>query len=104
MTRGAIKSRVAQLLGLTLGDSVLGDPFALDNAIDRVTDEFAGPGMDCYWNSETSDITAGQAEYVSPQMYRIKGAYWLDSSGDWQALVPTTPQLAQRCRVGHAVL
>ena len=96
MTRGAIKIRIAQLLGLSIGDSAYGDPFAMDSALNRVTDEFAGPGMDCYWTSETGDVTASQAEYCAPTMYKLKGAYWLDSSSNWQPLYPSTPQKMDR--------
>jgi len=92
LTRGAIKVRIAQLLGLSIGDSAYGDPFATDSALNRVTDEFAGPGMDCYWTSETGDVTTDQAEYCAPTMYKLKGAYWLDSSSNWQPLYPSTPQ------------
>jgi len=96
MTRGAMKVRVAQLLGLTLGDGAYGDPFTMDSALNRVTDEFAGPGMDCYWTSETGDINAGQAEYCAPTMYKLKGAYWLDATSMWRPLLPTTPQKLDR--------
>lgn len=96
MTRGAMKVRIAQLLGLSIGDTAFGDPFAIDNALNRVTDEFAGPGMDCYWTSETGDITSGTAEACAPSMYKLKGAYWLDSTSKWQPLYPSTPQKMDR--------
>jgi hypothetical protein len=48
--------------------------------------------MDCYWSSETADIVASQAEYSCPSMYKVTGAYWLDASGNWCPLRPTTPQ------------
>lgn len=106
MTRAQIKQRIDQLLGLSLGDSVYGDDFAKNNAINRVTDEFAGPGMDCYWATETASLvdaddggaTAAQArgEYCAPTMYKIMGAYWLDSASEWQVLKPTTPQNLDR--------
>lgn len=92
MTRQDMRVRIAQLLGLKIGDGLYGDPFSMDNALNRVCDEFAGPGMDCYWVSETSDIVANQAEYSAPNMYKLLGAYWLDSTGAWRPLLPTTPQ------------
>ena len=88
MTRGAMKTRIAQLLGLSIGDGVYGDPFAIDNALNRVTDEFAGPGMDCYWTTETGDITADVAEYAAPTMYKLTGALYLDDAGKWRPLSP----------------
>lgn len=96
MTRGAMKVRVAQLLGLAIGDGAYGDPFAMDNALNRVTDEFAGPGMDCNWTSETADIVSGQGEYCAPTMYKLNGAYWLDGTSQWRPLLPTTPQKLDR--------
>lgn len=101
MTRGAMKVRLAQLLGLSLGDGAYGDPFTMDSALNRVTDEFAGPGMDCYWTSETGDITSGQAEYCAPSMYKLKGVYWLDATSKWRVLLPTTPQKLDRASGGN---
>lgn len=96
MTRLDMRVRIAQLLGLKLGDGAFGDPFSMDNALNRVCDEFAGPGMDCYWTSETSDVVADQAEYCAPNMYKLLGAYWLDANDDWKPLLPTTPQKLDR--------
>ena len=48
--------------------------------------------MDCYWISETVDVVENQAEYSSPNMYKLLGAYWLDPEGRWKPLRPTTPQ------------
>lgn len=100
MTRGAMKVRIAQLCGLVLGDHTYSQPFLIDNSLNRVTDEFAGPGMDCYWTSETADITSGQAEYGAPTMYKLNGAYWLDGAGKWTPLLPATPQEMDRQGAG----
>jgi len=88
MTRGTIKERAFQRCGLTLGDDVFGDPYAVDNALNMVCDTFAGPGMDCYWTSETTDLVSGTAEYCAPQFYKIKSVLWLDSIGNWNCLMP----------------
>lgn len=98
MTRGAIKERIAQLLNLTLGDYGYSSRFATDNAINRVTDEFAGPGMDCFWDSETYDIVSGTAEYCAPHFYKVKGAYWMGSDSQWRTLTPMTVTQMDRYR------
>ncbi len=98
MTRGAMKARIAQRLNLVSGEpgSVASDPFAIDNAINRVVDTFAGPGMDCYWTETTAPLVSGTREYALPAMYKLTGAYWLDSAGNWAPLRPTSPQYMDR--------
>lgn len=92
MTRGAMKIRIAQLLGLAVGDNAYGDPFAMDNALNRVCDEFAGTGMWLYWASVTNDVASGTAEYPIDDMFKIKSVLWLDGSGNWTPLITTTSQ------------
>ena len=91
MTRDQMTSRIASLLVLSQDDQAYADPFAIDYALNRVADEFAGPGMDCFYTSETSDLTAEQADYCAPHIYKLTGVYWLDASGNWNVLTPTTP-------------
>lgn len=99
MTRAAMKTLIARRCGVTIGDAGFSD-FLMDDTLNRVTDTFAGPGMDCFWDTETTGIVASQAEYCAPRAYKVKGAYWLDASGNWTPLIPTTPQKMDR---GNAI-
>ena len=89
MTRAEIQAQASLLMREALGTPAAGDPFALDGLTDAVADDVA-KRTDCYWDAVTTDLTANQATYCDPCLYKVKGVFVLDAQGNWRPLVTTT--------------
>lgn len=90
MTRQEIKSAIRLEMGEVLGDEMSGDPFSLDRQINTAADELAR-ATDCHWVTAQTEVTAQVAEYCAPQIYKLKGVFWGDSTGDMNRLVEIFP-------------
>ncbi|MGO8670985.1 MAG: hypothetical protein ACLQVD_06450 [Capsulimonadaceae bacterium] len=96
LTRQQIKTMASHQLGEFLGTRGADSPFLYDTLVNMATDDVAR-STDCYAGSVGTDVVAGQSTYSLPQLYKIRGAFWTDGSGDKIELVETTtPELDDR--------
>jgi hypothetical protein len=81
MTLADIKQKV-RMVGLHhFGGKQDLDPFGLEYLILETANEIARR-TDCLFGRRYLDLTAGQAEYCSPDVYRIRGVFLLDTTQD----------------------
>lgn len=84
MTLGEIKQKV-RMLGLHhFGSKADQDPFGLEYIIVETANQIARR-TDCLFGRRYLDLVANQSEYCSPDIYRIRGAFLLDS-GDYKRI------------------
>lgn len=100
MTRGAMKVFIRQQLSIYVGGLQSYDDFSMDSAINSITDELAGPGIDCYWNYQTFDIVSGQSDYCASEAYKVTGISWKDALSYWRPLPVKLPETMDKIHPG----
>lgn len=84
MTLGDIKQKV-RMLGLHhFGSKADQDPFGLEYIIIETANQIARR-TDCLFGRRYLNLVANQSEYCAPDVYRIRGAFLLDS-GDYKRI------------------
>lgn len=84
MTLGDIKQKV-RMIGLHhFGSKADQDPFGLEYIVVETANQIARR-TDCLFGRRYLDLVADQSEYCSPDVYRIRGVFLLES-GDYKRL------------------
>jgi hypothetical protein len=84
MTLGDIKQKV-RMIGLHhFGSKADQDPFGLEYIVVETANQIARR-TDCLFGRRYLDLVADQSEYCSPDVYRIRGVFMLDT-GDYKRL------------------
>jgi hypothetical protein len=84
MTLGDIKQKV-RMIGLHhFGSKADQDPFGLEYIVVETANQIARR-TDCMFGRRYLDLVANQSEYCSPDVYRIRGIFLLES-GDYKRL------------------
>ncbi len=94
MTRQQIRITAQEgILGEVLGTPGYGAPFLFNTWITQAADELC-EATDCLYGSATCGIVADQSTYCMPNsepfVYKIKGVFWTDGSGNKQKLNEVT--------------
>ena len=85
MTLGEIKQKV-RMVGLHhFGGKQDLDPFGLEYLIIETANEIARK-TDCLFGRRYLDLVANQAEYCSPDMYRIRGVFLLKDDNTYERI------------------
>jgi hypothetical protein len=82
MTRAELKQRIRVLGGHLFNTGFDQDPFGLDVLLIEQANQIAR-STDCLVGRRYMDLVAGEDEYCSPDIYKIRGIYYLDGS-DYQ--------------------
>ena len=90
LTRTQIKAAALDLLGEDEGTPGPDRAYLLDTWVNTAADEIAR-ATDCYYSSVTFDLVGGQSEYPAPQVYKVKGVSWTDSTGQQRVLSASSP-------------
>ena len=90
MTRQEITVLCKDTMGEFLGAVGSDDPFAWDRLIDTAAADVCR-ATDCFSMVVDADVTANQATYCLPQLYRITGVFWTDAALKKQQLIETLP-------------
>lgn len=90
LTRTQIKAAALDLLGEDEGTPGPDRAYLLDTWVNTAADEIAR-ATDCYYSSVTFDLVGGQSEYPAPQVYKVKGVSWTDSTGQQRVLSASFP-------------
>jgi len=90
MTRTQIKAAALQILGEDSGTPGLDSIYMMDTWVNTAADEIAR-ATDCYYGAVTLEVVAGQPLYSAPQIYKLKAASWVDSSGNRVILQQSSP-------------
>ncbi len=82
MTRANLKQRIRVLGGHLFNGMPDQDPFGLDLLLIEMANQIAR-ATDCLVGRRYLDTVAGQDEYCAPDIYKIRGIYFLDN-GDYK--------------------
>jgi len=84
MTRAELKQRIRVLGGHLFNTGFDQDPFGLDVLLIEQANQIAR-STDCLVGRRYMDLVAGEDEYCSPDIYKIRGIYYLEGT-DYQRL------------------
>ena len=79
MTRAQLKQRIRVLGGHLFNGMPDQDPFGLDLLLIEMANQIAR-STDCLVGRRYLDTVAGEDEYCAPDIYKIRGIYFLDGS------------------------
>ena len=82
MTRANLKQRIRVLGGHLFNGMPDQDPFGLDLLLIEMANQIAR-STDCLVGRRYLDTVAGQDEYCAPDIYKVRGIYFLDN-GDYK--------------------
>ena len=99
VTRQEITVLCKDTMGEFLGAAGSDDPFAWDRLIDTAAADVCR-ATDCFSMVVDADVTANQATYCLPQLYRITGVFWTDAALKKQQLIETLPSDLDYRRIG----
>jgi len=82
MTRANLKQRIRVIGGHLFNTGADQDPFGLDLLLIEMANQIAR-STDCLVGRRYLDTVAGQDEYCAPDIYKVRGIYFLDN-GDYK--------------------
>lgn len=81
MTRQQMQIFALQLLQAATHGAMEGNPFISDPLLDQAADDMT-EATDCNWRRITMDLTANQAPYCAPPIYKLKAVYAIGDDGN----------------------
>jgi hypothetical protein len=85
MTRAQLKQRIRVLGGHLFNTGADQDPFGLDLLLIEMANQIAR-NTDCLVGRRYLDSVANEDEYCAPDIYKIRGIYFLNSAGDYKRI------------------
>lgn len=85
MTRAQLKQRIRVLGGHLFNTGADQDPFGLDLLLIEMANQIAR-STDCLVGRRYLDTVASEDEYCAPDVYKIRGIYFLANTGDYKRI------------------